>query len=65
MTASTTVFVTPEAVKGVVVAVVVVVVPVAVDEGGLVEQAPSRLAISATAKSRCWRDGIIGCNQTG
>jgi hypothetical protein len=61
MTASTTVFVTPEAVKG----VVVVVVPVALDEGGLVEQAASRLASNTVAKSRLWRDGIIGCNQTG
>jgi hypothetical protein len=62
MTASTTVFVTPEVVKGV--GVVDVVVPVVLDEGGLLEQALSRLAINAVAKSRYRQDGIIGCNRT-
>jgi len=64
MTASTIVFVTPVAVKevGVVDVVVVVVVPVVLDTGGLLEQALSRLAINAVAKSRLWQDGIIRGN---
>jgi hypothetical protein len=60
MTASTTVFVTPVAVKGV--GVVDAVVSVVLDKGGLLEQAPNRLAIIAVTKSRCWQDGIIRDN---
>jgi hypothetical protein len=57
MTASTIVFVTPVAIKGV--GVVDAVVPVVLVKGGLLEQALNRLAINAVAKSLCWQDGII------